>query len=515
MDEEVKKKPSKKKIILIIVLSVVGVLAVIGVILGIHAYRIFKKPESLFKPSETVEVTENENTVIEPAFTLPPEESTEPDTEQIDTLPPPETEPETTAEVTTEIPESERPFNVLNVMLMGIDAYEDGSSTSGSMPHTDVSIVLAINFEQNTVDVISLQRDTFTTVPGYRGFYKLNGVFNVGGGMDDKNGGFELVCRTAEQWLGGISIPYYYAVDFEAVIKMVDAIGGIDYKVDQPFYSHSRNAHYDRGMQHLDGDAVLGYLRIRREADGLDKSRNTRQRKMLLAIFDKLKKEGKISQIPALLSAAGDGIYTNTNMSQTTALVNFASKLDQDNIRSRAVTGTIKMRYDWAWAFVDQPERVQLIKEVYNINVDPVGTCTVQYENWLHETGFDALKHIRQAEKVLLFVAAEKDKGVEFTDAQIAKYIECYMAYTRLNSLFNDATSELAAAYTGQTSPEGGYTALEKQYAEAIGAAEKTLRETTNELKKAAGYTKSLTYTVNKDAWYDDRDINEVYVDFR
>ena len=220
-------------------------------------------------------------------------------------------------------------------------------------------------------------------------------MFNVGGGMDNKKGGFELVCRTAEQWLGGISIPYYYAVDFEAVVRIVDAMGGIDYDVDQPFTAHMSSKTYERGMQHLDGKAVLGYLRIRRDADGLDKSRNTRQRKMLLAIFNKLKNEGKISQIPALLAAAKDGLYTNTTASQTAALINFAKGLDSKNINSRAMQGTIKLEYDWAWAFVDQQHRVDLVKEVYNINVKPVGICTMYYEQWLHDTGFDALKHIR------------------------------------------------------------------------------------------------------------------------
>lgn len=508
--KKVTKMTKKKKILLIILLSVAAVITVAAVIFGVYAYRVLFDPSSFFNPAETGTETESETLPIEPAFTIDTEP--EPDTEtETDVV----TLPETETDAPGFIPTEDKPNEIFNVMLMGIDAYEDGSTSSGSMPHTDVSIVLAISFKNKTIDMISLQRDTFTTAPGYKGYYKLNGVFNVGGGMQDKNGGFELVCRAAEQWLGGISIPYYYAVDFKAVIDIVDAMGGIDYDVDQPFTSHNGKQSFGYGRYHLDGNAVLGYLRIRQAADGLDKSRNTRQRKMLTAIFAKLKAEGKISMIPTLLSVAENHVYTNTTASQTAALVNFMTGVETENIRSRAVAGTIKMRYDWAWAFVDQPERVQLIKEVYNINVKPVGICTLQYENWLHETGFDAIKHFRQSEKVLKYIQKIKDEGYEFSEAQIAAYGDCYKAYQKLYELFNEATAKLGDLYTGQAEYEGGYEALEAVYAEKIRDAEEKVKEYTEALRAAVGYPGKLTYTVYKDDWYSDKDINEIYVDFR
>ena len=99
--------------------------------------------------------------------------------------------------------------NILNVMLMGIDAYENGGTTSGTMPHTDVMMVIAINFDDDTVDLITLPRDIMTTAPDHYGIYKLNGVFNVGlggwtkpsGAADELADGFLLTCRAAEQWL--------------------------------------------------------------------------------------------------------------------------------------------------------------------------------------------------------------------------------------------------------------------------------------------------------------------------
>lgn len=426
--------------------------------------------------------------------------------------------------------------NILNLMLMGIDAYEDGGTTSGTMPHTDVMMVIAINFDDDIVDLITLPRDIMTTAPGHYGIYKLNGVFNVGlggwikptGTADELRDGFLLTCRAAEQWLGGVSVPYYYAVDFQAVIDIVDAIGGIDYDVDQPFTTLS-GKNYKKGLQHLDGDAVLGYLRIRQSADGLDSSRTARQRRMMVAIFHKLKNEGKLSQIPALITAANSGIYTNTTLIQTTALVNYALKLDTDRIRTRAMFGEIgRIEFDWRYVYVDQQNRIDLIREVYGIEAEPMGMDTRQYERWLHSVGFSAMKYLRQSEKVLRAVEERKGAGEAFTEAQIALYGDCYRAYTALKNGFDEATITLTGLYAAapwreQKNSSKTWTQAQKAQDRELTAREKEILAALKELKAAAKDAtvrladaigvKGLSWTV-PDKWYNDPDINQVIVHF-
>ena len=427
--------------------------------------------------------------------------------------------------------------HMLNVMLMGIDAYENGGTTSGSMPHTDVMMVIAVNFDRDTVDLITLPRDIMTTAPDHYGIYKLNGVFNVGlggwtkpvGQADELAAGFLLTCRAAEAWLGGISIPYYYGLDFQAVIDIVDAIGGIDYDVDQKFTSQSGRKVYQKGMHHLDGDAVMGYLRIRQSADGLDSSRTARQRRMLVAIFNKLKTEGKLSQVPSLISAATSGIYTNTTLSQTTALVNYAMNLSSDSIRTRAMFGEIStIEFDWRYVYVDQQNRLDLIREVYGIEAEPVGIDTRQYERWLHDVGFSAMKHLRQAEKVLKKVQERKDAGDAFTDEQIALYGDCYRAYTALRAGFDEATDTLTRQYVDapwreKKTGRSRWTDENKARDKELTRLEKTIRQDLDRLKadsKAATRAladavgvQGLTWNVGA-KWFDDPDINEVIVKF-
>ncbi len=531
--ERAPRSPQKKRrLVLWIILS----LLLIGFFFcAVQVIRALIHPTSVFVKDAATPIPES--TVMAPAFpiatTTPDPDAPTADPANASSATPVPAAPVSAAPAIPEADMSHR----LNVMLMGIDAKENGGTTSGSMPHTDVIMVIAINFDENTVDLITLPRDTLTTAPGHYGYYKLNGVFNVGlggwkkptGQADDLADGFLLTCRAAEQWLGGISIPYYYAVDFQAVVDIVDAIGGIDYDVDQQFNAFYSNKTYHTGMQHLDGDAVMGYLRIRNGADGLDSSRTARQRRMMVAIFNKLKTEGSLSTIPSLISAANSGIYTNTTLIQTTSLASYATKLNTDSIRTRSMFGEISdIEYDWRYVYVDQQNRIDLIREVFGIEAEPVGTCTRQYERWLHNVGFLAMKYMRQAEKVLTRVQEKKDAGETFTDEQIALYSDCYVAYTALREGFDRATDRLAARYAAapwreKKNSQRSWTAenkaadqeltdLETEIKQNIHSLQATVKETTLRLAESIDH-RYLTWTLST-KWYMDQDINEVIVAF-
>jgi len=500
-------KKGRRRIGLWILLAAVALLLIAG---GVWVYRVLKAPETMFTSSTATVTDAPRKERVESAFDLS------------SFLP-------TAAPEATPAPEAAAPApqqrmdNIVNIMLMGIDAYEGGGTTSGTQPHTDVMMVVAVNFDRDTVDLITLPRDTFTTAPGYHGFYKLNGVFNAGGGMDDLAGGFALTCRAAEIWMGGITIPYYYAVDFQAVVDIVDAIGGIDYQVDQTFKaSLPQNNAMQEGktyyksdeLQHLDGNAVLGYLRIRQDADGLDSSRTARQRRMMVAIFTKLKNEGSLGQIPALVNAASSGVYTNTTLEQTTALVNYAvSQIGPENIRTRSMYGDIWYQHYFKYCFIDQQNRIDLIKEVFGIDAEPVGVNTPQFENWLYDIGFLSMKYVRQPEKVFRVIEEQQAAGKQFTEAQIAAYSACYAAYTALDEGFAQCSARMQKAYVDPSLTEAQIKALEKEVKAQLKALNKAVRDTTLALASACDVHTRLGWTVSE-RWFVDEDINEKFVAF-
>lgn len=498
-------KRKKKRIVLWIVLSVLA-LVLIGA--GIYVWHILKRPDAFFTRTERISVVTTPETT--PAFDLEAYLPTaEPGTTPIPTAAPRETDPST-----SQATESTPAAGIVNIALFGIDAYENGRSTSGSMPHTDANMIIAIDFDRKEVSLISVARDCLTTAPGHTGFYKFNGIFNVGGGMADPKAGFELSSRAAEEWLGGVSVPYYYGVDFQAVIDLVDMIGGIDFDVDIRLRTLDGSV-INPGRRHLDGQGVMAYMRMRRSADGLDSSRTARQRKMLVAIFKKLKQEGKLSMIPDLLKAMGDNVYTNTSLSQTAALINFAGTIDPDDIKLFSIHGTIHMRYDWAFAFIDQQSRIEILKEVYGIDAEPMPIDTLTYETFLHDCGFRAIQYLSIAGK--LFAAVHDLAPAEaMSEEQKTAYAACWQDYENLQNMFRIVDQWIQEHSDDTVRLTDEEMKKQEEYYAALKPLEAKLKESGDALNALFQNPLNLRWNRSVLYWSDESsDINDVYVDFR
>ena len=177
---------------------------------------------------------------------------------------------------------------------------------------------------------------------------------------------------------------------------------------------------------------------------------------------------------------------------------------------------------------MDQQNRIDLIKEVYGIDAAPVGTCTRQYERWLVKIGFVTIKRLHQIEKVLTRVQEKKDAGERFTDEQIDLYGTCYLDYMDLHNAYEAYSKELADLYAvnawrEKKGSESKWTEAQKQQNTALTEKETTYREqlialseaahtSLRKLAEAIGY-RGITWSI-EDAWYKDRDITEVYVNF-
>jgi len=506
--EQLKKKrqkPKKRRIVLWIILGILA-LALIGG--GIYVWHIFQRPDVFF--DTTVRVDTIRTPEPTPAFDI---EAYLPTAEPGATPIPAPTVQQTP--VPTEQPESDAPLTgIVNIALFGIDAYENGTSSSGSMPHTDANMIVAINFDTKEVSLISIARDCMTTAPGYTGFYKFNGIFNVGGGMNDPKAGFALSCRAAEEWLGGVSVSYYYGVDFQALIDLVDLIGGIDFDVDiQLYLMDGRQIH--PGHRHLDGQGVMAYMRMRWSADGLDSSRTARQRKMLVAIFKKLKQEGKLSMVPDLLKTMGDNVYTNTTLSQTAALVNFARDIDPDSIKTYSIQGYMRCAYDWRYCFIDQQNRINLLKEVYGIDAEPMRINSPVYETFLHESGFRAIQYQAIAKKLFAAVHGIAD-AESMSEEQKTAYAVCWQDYENLRTMFRTVDQWTQEHYDETIRLTDQEQQTRSEYYRALRTLETKLKDSADTLNALFQNPIKLRWNYSVAYWYtEDSDINEVYVDFR
>ncbi len=164
----------------------------------------------------------------------------------------------------------EEPFTVL---LLGSDARADDPDMGA---RTDTIILVRVDPTINRISMVSIPRDTRIEIEGH-GVQKFNAAYTYGG----PSGTIAEVKK-----LTGVDIDHYAEINFEGLVGLVDAIGGIDVVVDEEIDDEDAGGHIDKGEQHLDGEHALILARSRAYVDG-DYSRQANQRKVIMAIVNK------------------------------------------------------------------------------------------------------------------------------------------------------------------------------------------------------------------------------------
>ncbi len=199
------------------------------------------------------------------------------------------------------------PFNVL---ISGIDVYGDISQTSRS----DVNIIVTVNPKTKKVLLTSTPRDYFVPIPevsnGVRDKLTHAGIYGVDASM-----------RTLEE-LYGIDITYFVRVNFDTLIKLVDAMDGLDVYVEYPFDCYTDEYHFDKGWHDMFGDQVLAFCRERYSfADG-DNQRGRNQEQVLKALIEKLISPAILPHYADILDSLDGFFQLNIPQEKIAELVN-------------------------------------------------------------------------------------------------------------------------------------------------------------------------------------------------
>lgn len=158
------------------------------------------------------------------------------------------------------------------MMLIGSDRRSWNPQDSG---RSDTSIIVRVDPQTYTVSMISIPRDTRVTIPGYW-TTKFNAAYSYGGAS--------LVIRTASD-ITGIGIQHFAEVNFQALIDLVDTIGGIDVYVPVEVDDvKAGDTVIPQGWSHVNGEQALMLARTR-DWIGSDFSRQAFQREIIKAII--------------------------------------------------------------------------------------------------------------------------------------------------------------------------------------------------------------------------------------
>jgi len=148
----------------------------------------------------------------------------------------------------------QEPFSVL---LLGVDERPNDRGRS------DTIIVLTVNPNKESIQMVSIPRDTRTEIIG-KGFEdKINHAYAFGG--------MEMAIDTVENFLD-IPIDYYVQVNMEGFKDLIDAVGGVTVENDLAFTQDGY--HFPEGTITLYGDEALAFVRMRKMTPGVSSDGN-------------------------------------------------------------------------------------------------------------------------------------------------------------------------------------------------------------------------------------------------
>ena len=232
-------------------------------------------------------------------------------------------------------PSTEDLKGAINLLLVGSDTRQGQSGVFGHDRSVlaDVIILVHISKDRKNVVAMSFPRDLMVPWPscpdpkgGSPYLAQAMGQINA----TIANGGPGCTLLTVEK-LTGLKIPYLAMVNFQGVIDMSDAIGGVEVCLSRPLKDPYTFLNLPKGKNVLQGMKALQFLRTRHGVgDGSDLGRISNQQVFLTSLVRKIKNGGVLSnpiQLYSLANAAARNMTLSSSLSDVSTMVSIASSL--------------------------------------------------------------------------------------------------------------------------------------------------------------------------------------------
>ena len=244
----------------------------------------------------------------------------------------------------------DEPFTIL---LMGIDS-TDEVLEKNAIANGDTLILITFNPKTLNATMLSIPRDSYVPIACWSDKAENKITHAAGYGTD-------CMMNTIEEYFG-INIDYYAKINFKGLVKLVDAVGGVDVNVNASQTlctddsSRGGEVCINPGPQTLNGEQALVYARNRKQLANGDFGRGQHQQEIVMALLDKMKGITKVSSFMDILNTVSNSLDTNLTTKQILSFYNIlkdilkrsASADDSNiiNIQQLYLQGTGEMIYD-------------------------------------------------------------------------------------------------------------------------------------------------------------------------
>lgn len=275
----------------------------------------------------------------------------------------------TTHEVDPIVPNTSITKEPFVVYCSGIDARVDDISAKS---RSDVNILAVVNPTTKQILLVNTPRDYYLPLARNGELDKLThaGLYGIDESMKVLGN------------LYGVQADYYVRVNFAGLVKIVDALGGVDIESDANFscvpmetpdgngdYTYQKYS-FTKGINHVNGSQALAFARERKAfADG-DNRRGQHQMTVIKAILNKACSSAVLTKYQELLKAASDAFITNMPYADISSLVQMQlGDMAGWNITTYAVSGEGSTEYcyalgDKAWVMIKDSSKVNTAKNM-------------------------------------------------------------------------------------------------------------------------------------------------------
>lgn len=260
----------------------------------------------------------------------------------------------------------------LNVLILG-----ESGIPGEDYKLTDSIMVASYNPQTQQASLLSIPRDTYvgkkdknTATSNYLASYKINTVYRNGTNIPET---IECVNN-----ITGLSLDKYLLIDTDAIIEVVDAIGGVTFDVpidmdyDDP--AQDLHIHLKAGEQLIDGEKAEQLLRFRHNNDGTsypseygdnDIGRMRTQREFIQVTAKQLLRVENVTKVLNLMDIVFKNVKTNLDMETLKYYIPYIFKFNTSNIVSDTLPGTPE-KCNGIWIYTaNKTQTKQVIEDLF------------------------------------------------------------------------------------------------------------------------------------------------------
>lgn len=164
----------------------------------------------------------------------------------------------------------------------------------------DVNILAIVNTKKGTVQLINTPRDYYVPLSMNGQCDKLTHASTYG---------INVSVETLEK-LYGVDIDYYFKINLNGGIKLIDALGGITVYSEEAF-TDIHGTYYSQGYNDLNGDMAMKFVRERKHVTDGDVGRGKNQMALMKAVLKKMLETENLKNFDNILMSLQDSFRTD------------------------------------------------------------------------------------------------------------------------------------------------------------------------------------------------------------